>query len=216
MDAYWSQPVDLYCERTNPSFWAEPVNAWTNVAFLLAAAVAFMQWRRNVKGDVPTLILIVITGVIGIGSFAFHSLATRGAELLDVVPIALFVYGYLLLALRRFLKLPTIVAVAILVAFIAVSRLLAWVLPDNFLNGSGDYLLPLAALLIVGFLASAGPGRSILFAAAVFAVSVALRSIDQAVCPVFPLGTHFIWHLLNAVVLFILLQTAIGTPRRVQ
>lgn len=214
MQAYWSQPIDLYCERTDPSFWAEPVNAWTNVAFLLAATVAFTQWRRNSNGDWATLTLIVITGVIGVGSFAFHTLATRGAELLDVIPIGLFVYFYLLLALRRFLKIPVVPAVAILIAFIVVSRLLAWALPDNFLNGSGEYLLPLGALLIAGFLAGTGPRRPILLAAALFAVSVVFRSIDQAVCAAFPLGTHFIWHLLNAVVLFILLQTAIAAPAR--
>jgi hypothetical protein len=216
MDGHWSEPIDLYCERTNPSFWAEPVNAWTNAAFLLAAAVAFVQWQRNPNRDLPVLILIVITGIIGIGSFAFHTLATRGAVLLDVIPIALFVYGYLLLALWRFLKVPAVPAIMTLIAFIAVSRLLAWALPDNFLNGSGDYLLPLAALLIVGFMAPAGPGRSILLAAAVFAVSLVFRSIDQTICAVFPLGTHFIWHLLNAVVLFVLLQTAMVTPRQPQ
>ena len=42
----WSQPVDLYCERLDPSFWAEPLNAFTNLSFLIAAAIAFVQWRR--------------------------------------------------------------------------------------------------------------------------------------------------------------------------
>ena len=42
-----------------------------------------------------------------------------------------------------------------------------------------------------------------------FVVSLAFRTMDQAVCPAFPLGTHFIWHLLNAGVLYILLRAAI-------
>jgi hypothetical protein len=29
------------------------------------------------------------------------------------------------------------------------------------------------------------------------------------VCREFPLGTHFIWHLLNAILLYVLLRTAI-------
>jgi hypothetical protein len=36
----WSTPVDLYCERTDPSFWAEPINALSNLSFLLAAWLA--------------------------------------------------------------------------------------------------------------------------------------------------------------------------------
>jgi hypothetical protein len=46
-------------------------------------------------------------------------------------------------------------------------------------------------------------------AAAVFVISLAFRTVDRAVCGTFPLGTHFIWHLLNAVVLFVLLRAAI-------
>ena len=30
-------PIDLYCERTTALLWAEPVNALSNLGFLLAA-----------------------------------------------------------------------------------------------------------------------------------------------------------------------------------
>ena len=212
MTTTWWQPVDYYCERTDASFWAEPVNAITNVAFLLAAAVAFVQWRRHRGHDLPTLTLIVITGLIAFGSFAFHTLATRGAVLLDVVPIAVFVYGYLLLALRRFLRVPMPIALAIVLVFVGSSQALDQVTPDAFLNGSGEYLLPLAALIIVGLLTVRDHGWAILLAAAVFTISLVFRSIDQAICAAFPLGTHFVWHLLNALVLYILLQTALSGP----
>jgi hypothetical protein len=39
------------------------------------------------------------------------------------------------------------------------------------------------------------------FGVGILAVSLVFRSIDQAVCPGFPLGTHFLWHVLNAVML---------------
>ena len=75
----WSSPVDLYCERLGPSFWAEPVNAISNVAFLIAAVAAFVKWRQAARDDLPALALIGVVFVIGLGSFAFHTLATRGA-----------------------------------------------------------------------------------------------------------------------------------------
>jgi hypothetical protein len=40
-------------------------------------------------------------------------------------------------------------------------------------------------------------------------MSLIFRSIDMAVCPELPLGTHFLWHLLNAVVLYLLLRAAL-------
>jgi Ceramidase len=209
----WSEPIDLYCERTNASFWAEPVNAFTNVAFLIVAVVAFTLWRRHGR-DPATGALIAVTALIGAGSFAFHTLATRGAVLLDVVPIALFVYGYLFLALRRFLHLQRVAAVGILVAFVIASRALPWMVPPDFLNGSYEYLPPLVALMAVGLLVRTGHiGRSISLAAAVFLISLVFRTIDKTVCNGFPLGTHFVWHVLNAIVLYILLRTAVLSAR---
>src|SRR5258708_32694158 len=84
----WSAPIDLYCERTDASFWAEPANALTNAAFLIAAAAAFWLWRSQSEShrsrDWPALALIVVVVAVGIGSFVFHTLATRGAVLADV------------------------------------------------------------------------------------------------------------------------------------
>ena len=37
--------------------------------------------------------------------------------------------------------------------------------------------------------------------AGMLAVSLIFRTIDEAVCGAFPLGTHFLWHILNAVLL---------------
>src|SRR5258707_14435816 len=125
----WSAPIDLYCERTDASFWAEPANALTNAAFLIAAAAAFWLWRRQSASDRsrdwPALALIVVVVAVGLGSFAFHTLATRGAELADVIPIAGFIYGYLLLTFRRFLGLAAGVALAIVVAYPAGAQALS-------------------------------------------------------------------------------------------
>ncbi|HWK95742.1 MAG TPA: ceramidase domain-containing protein [Pseudolabrys sp.] len=210
----WSTPVDLYCERLGPSFWAEPVNAVTNASFLIAAVAAFLLWRRRAD-NWPALALIAVTFAIGIGSFIFHTVATRGAALFDTVPIAIFIYGYLWLALRRFLGLSAWMAPALVIAFGLLSFALGAVIPRGALNGSHGYLPALAALVVVGWLTREGRPRRLLFAAAaVFAVSIALRSIDQAVCAALPLGTHFLWHSLNGLVLYLLLRAALVAPRQ--
>jgi hypothetical protein len=210
----WSQPIDLYCERTDAAFWSEPVNAASNAAFLIAAAAAFVQWRRGDRGDWPALALIVVMTAVGIGSFTFHTVATRGAVLADVVPIAVFIYGYLLLALRRFLGLPCVAAGAIVVAYAAAAQGVSALAPPRFLNGSAGYLPALAALIVVAAIAKERDARRGLgVAALIFAISLTLRSVDIALCPAFPLGTHFAWHILNAVVLYALLHTAMAARR---
>lgn len=210
----WSRPVDLYCERLGPSFWAEPINAITNASFLIAAVAAFLLWRRGER-DWPALALIAVTFLIGIGSFIFHTVATRGAALFDTVPIAVFIYGYLWLALRRFLGLSVWMAPGLVIAFGLLSYAEGLVVPRGTLNGSHAYLPALAALLVVGWLTrEAGPRRLLFSAAAVFAVSIFFRSIDQAVCAALPLGTHFLWHSLNGLVLYLLLRAALLAPRK--
>jgi len=206
----WWVPIDLYCERTDASFWAEPANALTNMAFLIAAAAAFWLWRRAGSRDWPALALIIVVVAVGIGSFAFHTLATRGAVLADVIPIAIFIYGYLLLALRRFLRLLAGVSVAIVVVYAAGAEALSRLAPPDTLNGSIGYLPALVALIVVARAARGHARRGLELAVLIFTVSLALRTIDLAVCDTFPLGTHFLWHLLNATVLYVLLRTAIN------
>lgn len=202
----WSRPVDLYCERTDHSFWAEPVNAFSNAAFLIAAIVAYVQWRRASARDGPMLALISVTAAISIGSFIFHTIATRGTALFDTAPIATFIYGYLLLALRRLLNLSLVVSLAIVVAFALVSTGEAAIVPPATLNGSHAYLPGFAALLVIAWLVRHAPWGALVRAAAVLlALALIFRSIDLDICDVFPLGTHFLWHVLNGLTLYLLL-----------
>jgi hypothetical protein len=210
----WSTPIDLYCERVGPSFWAEPVNALSNLAFLIAAFTAFGLWRREGKGDRAILALIIVVTAVGLGSFAFHTLATRGAMLLDVTPIGIFIYGYFLLALRRFLLLSWPTSLALLIGFIALSLGLAS-LPREVLNGSSGYFPALAALIVFGWLLRGhGVGQAMLIAAGLFIMSLTFRIVDLDVCAAWPLGTHFLWHILNAVVLYAVLRGAVAERQR--
>ena len=213
----WSTPIDQYCERLDPSFWAEPVNALTNAAFIAAAVMALMDWRRAGSSDRAVFALILVVFAIGLGSFAFHTLATRGARLLDVIPIGVFIYGYFLLALRRMLGLPWVYSLVLLVAFMALSNGLAIVVPREVLNGSTGYFPALGALLIIGWLLRDSPqGRAMLTAGAIFVASLALRIVDLDICDALPLGTHFMWHVLNAVLLYLLLRGALARTARVK
>ena len=218
MNPSWFQPIDSYCERLGPGFWAEPVNAVSNGAFLLAAAHAFWVWTSRPDKDWPALWLITVSAVVGIGSFLFHTFAGRWSLLADVLPIAVFIYSYFLLAIRRYLRLGIFAAVALTFAYAAfnVSFTGLWLsaFPGVSLNGSVGYLPALMALIGVGIacqlLHGKAPGWQLLWAASIFALSLVFRSIDSAVCSALPLGTHALWHMLNALVLWILMIAALA------
>ena len=211
----WFAPVDIYCERLGPGLWAEPANALTNVAFLLAAIAGGIQARR--RDDVPVFLLALIVAVIGIGSFLFHTFADRWSSLADVIPIAIFIHAYVLFAMRRLLGLGWLGSAAGLALFVAASDAIGRMLPPGFLNGSGGYVPAWGALLVVGLLLLAlrrPGGAGVLLAFGVFTVSLGFRASDMAVCQDFPLGTHFLWHVLNAATLYVLLRTALVAPKR--
>jgi hypothetical protein len=225
---HWRSPLDLYCERLDPTFWAEPLNAVSNAAFILAAAYGFVLWRRAGATDRPALGLVLVTLAVGIGSFLFHTFAERWSLYADVIPITAFIYAYVLLALRRFVGLGQWPALAVTAAFFAFNLAFGPALRAAIgasalasLNGSESYLpAALALLAISGWLvatqAGSRPGRALLLGAAVFLVSLTFRTLDNAVCATLPIGTHFVWHTLNGVLLAILLRAAIieGTRRR--
>lgn len=197
-------PIDLYCERTAPGLWAEPLNAVSNLAFLLAA---WLLWRRqyaqDCRGDMRLLAALIFT--IGIGSGLFHLFGTVWGSWLDVGFIALFILAFLHRFLRRIAGWQALPALGGLLLFLACDRAIA-ALHLQGLNGSESYLLPWIVLLLLMLWARrrAPAAVSWLFgAAAVFAVSLTLRTLDLAVCAAWPYGTHFGWHLLNAWVLYL-------------
>lgn len=215
----WTDPIDAYCERLGAGFWAEPLNAWTNLAFLVAALLAFRLWLRLDRAaldhcrrrDLPSLVLVALVGVIGVGSFLFHTFADHWSVLADIVPIGLFIYAYLALALRRFAGLARWKALLGTALFAGASVLVETVL-EPALGGSAAYAPALLALFgLGGWLIAAGrpAGRLVLGAGLVFAVSLTLRTLDGPLCAAVPIGTHFLWHLLNAATLGLLLLAAI-------
>lgn len=210
----WSAPVDNYCERLDASFWAEPVNAVTNLAFLIAAFLAWRAAARAGRLEPLTILLITIAAAVGIGSFLFHTVATRWAGIADTAPILLFILVYLFAAARRFLGLGLVASLAAPALFVgfAVAFLSLWrmVLPP--LNGSEGYMPVLVALLAFGavlVIRGHGAGAGLLIAAAIFALSLSFRSMDREICAELPLGAHFLWHCCNGLLLFTIMLTFI-------
>ena len=207
----WDQ-VDNYCERVGPEFWSEPLNALTNAAFIVAAVLAFALWRRKTPDDRAALSLIVVLFAIGIGSFLFHTFATLWAGLADVIPIVIFIHLYLYVALNRYLDLRWWLALGIVVAFFVGTVLFADTLFAPLVGSSAGYVPALLAIFAVGALFARKDGKlgaEVLLSGLVFLVSLTVRTLDDPFCEQVTFGIHFMWHILNSVVLFLLIRVLI-------
>ena len=197
----WFAPVDAYCERLGPGFWAEPLNAMTNAAFVIAA---LWLWRRS-AGVPVARVLAVILGVIGVGSCLFHTAATRWAGLADVVPIALYIVIYVTAANRYFCGWPWWVAALGAVAFVPYTAALTPLFDKlPFFTLSAVYWpvpLLIAAYALALHRRLPQVARGLAVGAAILCVSLVARSLDQPLCAALPRGTHFAWHILNALML---------------
>lgn len=201
----WSDQVIAYCERTDLSFWAEPVNAVTNAAFVIAAAV---MWPR-VAGRPMGQALCVVLAVIGAGSFLWHTHATRWAGLMDVLPILGFILLYLFAATRDFLRLGTGLSLLAVALFLPYAFVVGWALGRIVpgLGANAAYISVALLIAIYALVLRGAVGRSLLIGAGLLALSLAFRMADAAVCDIVPIGTHFMWHLLNALMLGWMIET---------
>ena len=204
----WTDQIDLYCERTDFSLWSEPLNAVTNLAFLAAAA---LLWRAQSASRPPpglkTRMLAALIAAIGVASLLFHTLATVWAGLADTLSILAFATYFVFVFLVRAARVRIAPAAAAAAVFAALSYAFPKLLPPGSANGSAGYL-PYVAVLIamIVYLRRARPAsaRAFLGATLLFLASLALRTADLALCAAFPPGSHFVWHLLNAWVLYLL------------
>lgn len=220
--------LNIYCERTGPEFWSEPLNAVTNLAFIIAVFFLVRMILRAgpaIRRDAGIWVLTGLVLMIGIGSGLFHTFATRWALLMDVIPIAFFILIYTWYAVRRLAAAPAWVCVLSVAAVLG----LAMAVPPLTGFRGGSYVAALTALVVIGGYLKFGRGHgagehpggghpggaALLFAAATFAVSLTFRTIDAPLCETVPFGTHFMWHVLNGCVLFLVVRALVLFGRRV-
>jgi hypothetical protein len=202
--------IDHYCERTGPGLLNEPLNAVTNLAFLTAAVMAARYASKARALSYPVQLLIVLLAFVGVGSGLFHTFATEWSRWADIIPIFLFQTAFLWCYGRHVLGFAE-GSMSVLLA-VYITLLVYCSTFSGVLNGSLIYLPGLAAIFVLALAENRVnvrlPGL-LLAAGALFALSLLFRTIDMQLCPLVPSGTHFIWHILNAVVLYILIRSLV-------
>jgi hypothetical protein len=197
----WFEQVDGYCERLGPGYWAEPVNAVTNAAFVIAAAVL---WRQT-AGVPLARALAVVLAAIGVGSYLFHTHANRLTGLMDVLPILGFILLYVFAASRDMLGMKGWQAGLATLAFLpyAAATVPVWSMVPGLGSSAGYMPVPVLILAYAWLLRGRAPetARGLAVGAGILLVSLTFRTLDEPLCGVIPLGTHFLWHVLNGIML---------------
>jgi len=208
------------CERVGPGLLAEPLNVISNFGFILVAIAIYRYYHRHedIGGrriwDIQALTFLVF--IIGVNSIVFHAYPNQTTELMDTVPIVLFILLYFVSVLFRIGRVNIFQAVVCSTAFVGFSHILVHQFP-HAMNDSIGYLSSMIALIAIAVYLhlKARPSSShFMLAAVVGCTSLFCRVIDRDVCDVLPMGTHFLWHCLNALLLYILLKQIIRNVNR--
>ncbi len=205
-----------YCERLGAiGLNAEPFNAISNIAFIIAGIFAFKQCRKLPFGAHIDIYLLCTTLIlIGLGSGAWHLQPTDATLMLDIIPITLFINLYLASLLRRKFQMKWRYIACIFALLHKLNYMANSSFAPTTLNGTIFYLptwLMLVAICAYALKRRLTFALELVAVSGLWSLSLLFRTIDFAACDEVTIGTHFIgthfiWHLLNAIVLYRLLK----------
>ncbi|WP_163833566.1 ceramidase domain-containing protein [Spartinivicinus ruber] len=199
--------IDLYCERLGPGLLAEPINAASNLAFFIAAWKSWLLIKDRESIGYEGFLLVGLIITIGIGSTLFHSYATNWAKQLDIIPILLFQLCFVWFYILKVIELNYSKTAIIVIALFTASHLTRQF--PHLLNGSLIYapaFCVIITLAIVHYYQKKNNPTLLISATAIFALSLFFRTIDNAICSYLTIGSHFLWHILNGVLIYLVMK----------
>jgi hypothetical protein len=203
------QWIFAFCERHSMSLLAEPLNLASSL-LILSAGAALARRAISLRADhaVPQSVraLIALVAVVGVASTIFHMAPMRWSLLLDVQAINLFVLWFMACFARWMLGLSWSTSLAVIPAFAAYAWLVKTGLPDFGLGIARFMPAVLGLMALTTLLAWRGDPawRPFSGATAAFLLGSFLNRADGSLCGPLPVGTHFMWHALCGVTLFLI------------
>lgn len=208
------------CERHALGWMAEPLNVISSFAFMAVAISIYRYYKREEdlqrKWIWDVHALTFITFIIGFNSVLFHAFPNRTTELMDTLAIVFFIIIYFWSVLFRIGRCNLFQASICFIAFVGFSHILVHQFP-NALNDSIGYLSSMIALIMIAVhlhLKARPSSQHFMLAAIIGVCSLFCRAIDREICSMLPIGSHFVWHTLNATLLYILLKQLVRNVNR--
>jgi hypothetical protein len=202
--------MDVYCERVAAGLLAEPLNAITNLAFILAA---WAVWRMGKKaGHISTEmnVMLWLAVSVGIGSGLWHTVANSLTLVLDIVPIFFLIMWFVWVYSRSVIKLSHWRSTGMVGLFVGLTY--AGLQFSHILHGALVYTPTLIILIGLGIFHSRRMQTeqyTLFVAAGVYLAALVFRTIDNEVCSFLPIGTHFLWHTLAGLTVYLTMRTTL-------
>ena len=199
-----------YCERTSLDGFDEPLNAISNIAFVICGLI--LIFRNKMKFNPLPYAAIFI----GVSSFLFHYIPTKFFTALDIISIILFVIIYNTILTINILNYSIKFSIFSNMLLLIFSYLIGTLLFQTIVGSSSFYLGLLIYMVYILFLLKKTVNiKYFLLAIILFSISIIFRSIDFYLCNYISFGTHFIWHIMNSLVIYFLIiyiKLTNGTP----
>lgn len=177
----------------------EPLNVLSSLVFIVVAIILWYRFRDSRKKYIPLLLSIVL---IGIMSTIHHSNHSSLSLLLDTGAAYLFAILFLYVALskkshlRRYVYTIAPVAVGV----ILIAKIL---IPNNF-DTTDTITSAIFRAVLASFLyfAYGRRSREVTLMWIFITTGILVHALDSYICHIFPLGTHFLWHILSALAVY--------------
>lgn len=211
--------TNLYgvCERLSAAFLAEPMNLLSSVLFVVVAVALGKQYKLQSGNQGISMqnldihLLIVFAAMIGINSSLLHTIPNGLTALLDSSSIALFIVIFFFSALIRVIGCNLIQTLVAFAGFLFLTHVTDSLL-FSVLDGASSYFSTMAVLSMMAFFLygkGSSSAKHFLAAALLGVISLFFRSLDSQLCNSLPMGTHWLWHALNAALIYIVVREII-------
>lgn len=200
----------IYCEQAKYAGYFEPWNTVTNLTFIIAGIILLVNLKRSKQLDAKAIFLSSVLIIIGIGSLAWHLYRNNLTLTADSIPIAVFVLSYLFFYLKYTCR-KTLHLILLFFGFFIYTPLLTWLLnPDSseiFGNGGAMYFSAITYLLVIqiyNYYNMRSIIKKSMIIIIVFLISLTFRQANLFLCNNIHFGTHFMWHILNGLSLYLM------------
>lgn len=207
--AYLPDGGGIYAETNIDDIIVEPWNALSSLFLIVPSAYLLLKLRGSYRRHPFLMFCALLLALGGLGSTLYHALRNSPLFLyMDVLPALLLTLSVGAYFWYRVLKNGWIVALimggSVLLRF--------WLLINlpNPLSTNLSYLVSgiviFVPTLLLLFATRFRQSHLIVAAISLLAVSLLFRRLDKELIDVFPMGTHFLWHIFSAAGAFFLAE----------
>ena len=192
------------------SYWAEPLNTWSNFLFLAVIVFFGVRLLRSPKKPPLFLLCLPILTAGFIGGVLYHGLRSWDVwYYLDFVPILVLSQ---IVALYFWYRSDRVLwGVFIMLVVQTLFLALKWWVPMSTAAQGTLFYIPLAINVLVAALVATRrmpqfQWLPFITSGVLIMVALFFRQMDERAANIFPWGTHFLWHIFGALSTFFLCE----------